>query len=140
MAIGPDDASTAKADRLDEAPHARSVGEHAFLWLAWALAAAFWGAALTTFVGILRAAGQAVATPAAPGAPGGMGYLAFVIAAFAVVALALAYASLRSRSSGPLEARSRRATAQLYDASERQDDAATRGRGPDSTRRDADFR
>jgi hypothetical protein len=122
MAIGPHDETTAQPAGADDAPpRERSLGEHVFLWLAWALAAAFWGAALTTFMGIIRAAGQPVAAPVAAGAPGGMGYLALVIAAFAIVALTLAYASLRTARPGVSEARSERRAVELYDAVERRD-------------------
>jgi hypothetical protein len=103
----------------DHSARERSLGEHVFIWIAWALAAGFWGASMTMFIGILRDAGQAVAAPDAPGAPGGMGYLAFVVIAFLVVAGALAYASLRTARMGGLEARSQAATADLYDRIER---------------------
>lgn len=116
MASAPyDDRLSPYAREQDRAPRDRSLGEHVFIWIAWALAAAFWGASMTIFAGILRDASQSVAAPAAPGAPGGMVYLAFVIAAFAVVALALAYASLRTARMGRLEATSQSATAALYD-------------------------
>ena len=122
MASAPYDDSTARYEQERVgAPRQRSVGEHIFIWIAWALAAAFGGASMTVFFGILRDAGQAVAAPAAPGAPGGMGYLAFVTAAFVVVALALAYASLRTAGRGPLEARGEAATAELYDRAERRE-------------------
>ena len=112
MASAPYDVSPGShALERDDAPPERSLGEHIFIWIAWALAAAFWGVSMTIFVGILRDASQPVAAPSAPGAPGGMGYLAFVVAAFVVVAVALAYASLRTARMGGLEARSQAATA-----------------------------
>jgi hypothetical protein len=82
--------------RSDTAPGGRSVGEHVFIWTAWALAAAFWSMTLAVFAGILRDTAQPVSAPAAPGAPGGMGYLGLVIAAFVVFGLALAYGSWRT--------------------------------------------
>ena len=96
----------AGADRRDdETRRERSVGEHVFIWIAWALAAIFWGATATIFAGILHDAGQAVAAPSAAGAPGGMGYLALVVIAFAAVSLALAYGYARTAWTGRVERR-----------------------------------
>jgi hypothetical protein len=106
-----------------EASHERSLGEHIFIWIGWALAAAFWGATLTGGVGILRAAiGGAGTTISAPGAPGGMGFLALVVLAFLLVAVAMLYAQLCTARMGPLESLSERRTAALYDRIEGQDD------------------
>lgn len=124
MASTPHDDAASYADRKaaaardDETPRVRSVGEHVFIWVAWALAAAFWGATLTTMTGILRAAGATVPTVSAPGAPGGLAYLALVVTAFVVMAAALAYASLRSATQP--ERVGERATATPYDTIERQ--------------------
>jgi hypothetical protein len=117
MASTPYEANTSY-EREDEAPRERSVGEHVFIWVAWALAAAFWGATLTTISGILGSAGPASSAIAAAGAPGGWGYLALVVAAFLALAGALAYASLRSASGATRV--SEVATASLYDSIERQ--------------------
>jgi hypothetical protein len=107
----------------------RSVGEHIFIWIAWALAAAFWGATLTTMVQIFRSVGQATPGAGAPGAPGGTAYLAMVIVAFLVMAGALAYAEFRSagsRAGGRREA----ATAALYNSVERQGGEDMTARSP----------
>ncbi len=123
MASAPyDESNSAYGRERGDTPRERSLGEHVFIWIAWALAAAFWGASMTMFMGILRDASQAVAAPSVQGAPGGMGYLAFVVAAFVVVTVVLAYASLRSARAGGLEARSQAATAELYDRLERNGD------------------
>lgn len=124
--------------RADEAPRDRSVGEHIFIWIAWALAAAFWGASLTSMAGILRAAGASPSTISAPGLPGGSAYLVLVVAAFVGMAGALAYASVRSasRSTRPGEA----ATAALYDTIERQGGEDMTSQSPDAARVRGDFR
>ena len=97
MASGPyHDANSATYPRDAEAPRERSVGEHIFIWVAWAAAAVFWSAALTSVVGILQAAAQVTPTVRSPGVPGGMPYLALVILAFLLVALSLLYAELRT--------------------------------------------
>src|SRR4051794_6404413 len=80
----------------------RSLGEHIFIWIAWVLAAAFWGASLTTMVQIFRAAGKSASeTVGAPGVPGGSAYLVLVVVAFLVMAFALAYAEIRASMSRP---------------------------------------
>jgi H+/Cl- antiporter ClcA len=111
----------------------RSVGEHIFIWIAWAVAAAFWGLAMTTMVQIFRTVGQSVQGGGAPGAPGGIGYLVFVIVAFLVMAFALVWAQVRTasrRSDAPAEA----AAAALYNSIDRQVGEATAGRTPDRRR------
>jgi hypothetical protein len=116
----------------------RSVGEHIFIWIAWAVAAAFWGASLTTMVEIFRAAGRALPVTMAS-APGGSGYLILVVAAFLALALSIAYASIRSatsRSGGVREV----ATAALYDSVERQRGEEVAARSAEQRRREADFR
>lgn len=117
----------------------RSVGEHIFIWIAWALAAAFWGATLTTMVEIFRAAGQPLASEvSAPGVPGGSAYLVLVVVAFLVMAFALAYAEIRaarSRSGAPEEV----ATAALYSSIERQGGEDMTSRSPDRRRPDREI-
>lgn len=114
----------------------RSVGEHIFIWVAWALAAAFWGMVLTTMVEIFRAAGQPGPDVGAPGVPGGFAYLVMVVVAFLVMALALAWAEFRAReaSGGGGEA----ATAALYNEIDRQgeDDFARRAAHRDRSERE----
>jgi hypothetical protein len=122
------------ADASDHrAVRQRNVGEHIFIWIAWAVAAVFWGGAMTAMVQIFRTAGQSVQGGAAPGAPGGMGYLVFVIVAFLVMAFALVWAQFRAasrRSDAPAEA----ATAALYNSIDRQVGEETAGRAPDRRR------
>jgi hypothetical protein len=132
--MSPNDRSKARAAVREE----RSVGEHIFIWIAWAVAAAFWGATLTTMVEIFRTAGQALPTVATAGAPGGLAYLILVMAAFLALALAMAYASIRSATSrsGAGEA----ATAALYDSIERQDGEDVASRSADRRRQEGDFR
>jgi hypothetical protein len=104
-------------------PRERSVGEHIFIWIAWALAAAFWGATMTTFVGILRAAFQS-----GPGVVGGADAagvtftLMEVAGGLIVLGLAIAVGSWmfahRNRALDPM---TEAATARLYDHPERPD-------------------
>jgi hypothetical protein len=100
----------------------RSVGEHVFIWLAWALAAAFWGASMTTFVGILQAAAQPAPALASGAADvGGSGFLLMTVAAATLLGAALAYGMIRSNQSDPRRAPATEArTAELYDSIERQ--------------------
>jgi hypothetical protein len=134
MASAPYDDRTDRDTRSE-----RSVGEHIFIWVAWAIAAAFWGATLTTMVEIFRTAAQATTGMSAPGVPGGSAYLVLVVVAFLALALALAYASIRSatsRSGAPGEA----ATAALYRSIDRQGGEDMTSRSPDRRREDRDFR
>jgi hypothetical protein len=130
-----------RAFERDAAPE-RSVGEHIFIWIAWALAAAFWGATLTTMVQIFRTVGQTTpgaGAPGAPGAPGGTAYLVMVIVAFLVMAGALAYAEFRSagsRAGGRREA----ATAALYNSIERQGGEDMTARSPRRRNSEQEFR
>ena len=116
MATTPPDGRTHAGDPA--AARERSVGEHIFIWVAWALAAAFWGATLTTMVEIFRAAGQPGPQVSAPGVPGGSAYLVLVVVAFLVMAFALAWAEFRAASAAGR--RGEAATAALYNSIERQ--------------------
>jgi H+/Cl- antiporter ClcA len=121
MASGPYHDASATYGRDAEAPRERSVGEHIFIWVAWAAAAVFWGAMLSSIVGILQAAAQVTPTVRAPGMPGGMPYLALVILAFLFVALALLYAEFRTaQTSRRIDAASEAGAAALYSRVERQ--------------------
>lgn len=124
MATTPNDAnprfqaSPAEADRTAQAAHdddtwrSRNVGEHVFIWLAWAMAAAFWGATLTTMAGILGSAEGGAASIGAPSLSGGSAaFLLLVVMVFVALAAALAYASLRSATRA---AGSESATAAVY--------------------------
>jgi len=127
-----DDRSLDKQDA--EAPsRGRSLGEHVFIWLAWAVAAVFWGATLTTMVGIVRAIGQ---TPAAATGGADFGGVAWLIidVVFGIVLLgaALAFASwMYARRDRRLDPAGELATARLYDAIERQGGEDMTSRSPD---------
>lgn len=128
-----------RSDVLAARREERSVGEHIFIWIAWALAAAFWGGSLTTMVEIFRAAGRPLPAIDAPGAPGGSAYLILVVAAFLILALAMAYASIRSATSRS-DAVGEAATAALYNSIERQGGEERASRSADRRRREGDFR
>jgi hypothetical protein len=138
MAETPQDGPKARAGER-AAPRERSVGEHIFIWIAWALAAAFWGATLTTMVEIFRAAAHPTAAISASGAPGGSAYLVLVVGAFLVMAVALAYAEIRAASSRPGAGREA-ATATLYNSIERQGGDDFTSRAPDRRRADRELR
>lgn len=93
-------ATTSRADHLsaqpmreEEARRDRRIGEHIFIWCAWAVAAFFWGAYMTTLSHIVGAI--ATPTPIAVGL-GWWGYMA--IAAFLALAAALLYGMFMSSS------------------------------------------
>ena len=104
------------------APRERSLAEHVFIWIAWALAAAFWGATLTTLFGIMESIAQG-----APATRGGMDFGGFafllmdVIGGVIVLGGVLAYASWRyARRNRRLDPVGEAATAELYDDADRQ--------------------
>ena len=89
----------------------RSVGGLAFIWLAWALAFAFWAFTMSSFFGIFR--------ELAGGAGGVTGPMMLLIAGVAIlgaVVLSMARASNRHRR---LEPTTEASTAALYDQVER---------------------
>jgi len=100
----------------------RRVAEHAFIWIAWALAAAFWAATLTTFAGIVGSIANT--TPEMRGVAdlGGVAWMVIdVVGGVVVLGGALAYASLMyARRNRRLDPVGEAATAALYDAEERQ--------------------
>jgi hypothetical protein len=100
-----------------EAPRERSVGEHIFIWIAWAACAAFWGASLTIIGGIV----QAVTPPTAGGDAGLLLVNVVGWLVLAVLAMAAAGRMLARRTATPAPAREA-ATAALYDRLERQED------------------
>ncbi|HKR88767.1 MAG TPA: hypothetical protein VJS38_11395 [Phenylobacterium sp.] len=139
MATTPRDGRTHADAHHRPAARERSLGEHIFIWIAWALAAAFWGATLTTMVEIFRTAAQpGPAVAAAPGAPGGSAYLVFVIVAFLVMAVALAWAEIRAASGSG--GRGERATAALYNSIERQGGEELTAHASDRRRADRENR
>jgi hypothetical protein len=105
------DHSALHAVRDEDAPRDRSVGEHIFIWCAWAVAAFFWGAYMTSLGHILAAV--ATPTPVAVGL-GWWGYLAIV--AFLALAGALAYGMfMSSRRDHRLDPAAETKTARLYE-------------------------
>lgn len=138
MATTPQDGRILADAGARPAARERSVGEHIFIWIAWALAAAFWGATLTTMVEIFRAAAQPGPEVSAPGAPGGSAYLVFVIVAFLVMAVALAWAEIRAASGSGR--RGEAATAALYSSTERQGGEDLTRHGSDRRRTVREFR
>jgi hypothetical protein len=136
------DERTSYAARDEDAPRYRSLAEHIFIWVAWALAAAFWGATMTTMVEILRTLTQS--TPAVVGGVdfGGAGYLVMdVIGALVLLGGALAYASwMYARRDRRLDPVREAATAELYDAIERQGGEDMTSRSPDRGASERDFR
>jgi hypothetical protein len=125
-----------------DVPRDRSVGEHAFIWLAWAVAAIFWGATMTTFMGILHAVSQPTPGLAGGADAGGIGFLLMdVVGGLVLLGAALAFGSWMTASRNRrLDPATEAATAALYDQVERQggDDMTTRS--PESERRHRDLR
>ncbi|CAN7377356.1 hypothetical protein LJR219_002268 [Phenylobacterium sp. LjRoot219] len=109
-------ATTSRADDLsahavrDEDAHDRRLGEHIFIWCAWAVAAFFWGAYMTTLGHIFAAV--ATPTPVAVGL-GWWAYLA--IAGILALGGALAYGMfMTSGRDRRLDPAAEAKTAQLY--------------------------
>ena len=130
------------SDYEAEAPQQRYLGEHVFLWVAWALAAAFWGASMTTFVGILRAVFEPTPGVAGGADAGGVAWLLVdVIGGLVVLGLALAFGSyVVARRNRGLDPVTEAGTAALYDAIERQGGEDMTSRSPESERAARDFR
>jgi len=124
------------AKQAAAAPRDRSVGEHAFIWIAWALAAAFWGASLTTMAGIL----EAVTTPTPGVSPdadfGGVAWMLIdVVGGIFLLGGALAYGSMMyARRNRALDRTAEVATANLYNTIERQGGEDMTSRSPDQRR------
>jgi hypothetical protein len=137
MAGAPYEERSAFRDRpLDDAPRERSLGEHVFIWIAWALAAAFWGAVLTTGVGIVRSVSQP--SPAVGGVEaGGIGYLLLaVVGGMLLLGLAMAYGSwMFARRNRRLDPVTEAATAELYDRAGRPGGEGATSRSPDLARK-----
>ena len=143
MATGPyDDAYRAEGRRELDAPRERSVGELVFIWIAWALAAAFWGMTMTTIMGIVRsvmAPGPGVTGNADAG--GIAWVLIDVVGGLVLLGLAMAYGAWmfahRNRALDPV---GEAATAELYDRSERREAEQTLRRSPERERLERDLR
>lgn len=98
----------------------RDLGATAFVWLAWAAAAFFWGATLTTAVNILGTPAPAQGLGAGEADAGGVGWGLMNFVGVIILGLAIAYGGFRymtrdKRKDGVTEA----ATAALYDRVER---------------------
>lgn len=126
------------AEARERAPRERSLGEHIFIWLAWVLAAAFWGATMTTFFGIIEAIARTPASAAGGVDFGGVAFLIMdVIGGVLVLGGALAYASwMYARRNRRLDPVAEAATADLYDTIERQGGEDMTSRSPDRRRPD----
>lgn len=109
----------------------------AFLWIAWAAAAIFWGFMLTTGAGILRASDNPAITAGQGGADaGGLGFLAMdVIGGLLVLGLAIAYGTWRwasrDKRNDPVTEAATSATYDMVDAAGGDDDIH---RGPGAHR------
>jgi len=105
------DPLSAHAVREEGASHDRRIGEHIFIWCAWAVAAFFWGAYMTTLGHIV----SAIATPTPIAV--GLGWWAYMaIAAFLALAAALAYGMfMSSHRDRRLDPAAEAQTARLYD-------------------------
>lgn len=124
------------ADRA-HARRERSVGEHIFIWIAWALAAAFWGVTMTTLFGILGSISSGA--PVAGGADfGGVAWLIIdVIGGLVLLGAILAVGAwMSARRDRRLDPVGEAATAALYDAVERQGGEDMTSRSPDHRRTD----
>lgn len=98
MAVRPySDLDNPARERRDEPVEttAGGVGGQIFLWVAWALAAAFWAFTLATGIGILNAAGPAAAPGPDEVGAGGLGWGLINIVGAVVLGLALAYGVFR---------------------------------------------
>ena len=125
------------AERADT-PRERSVGEHFFIWIAWALAAAFWGAAMTTFFGILDAVSRGPPATVGGGDFGGVAWLIIdVVAGLVLLGAVLAVgAGMSARRNRRLDPAGEAATAALYDDIERQGGEDMTSQSPDDRRTD----
>ncbi|WP_395670342.1 hypothetical protein [Phenylobacterium sp.] len=119
------------------------VGVTAFLWLAWAAIAAFWGFSLTTGIGIISALGHPANSGPGPGEAdvGGVGWGLMNVVGVAILGAALAYGAYRyaTRDRGK-DAMTEASTAALYDIVEEQGGEDLTTRSPEArepTERDA---
>ncbi|HEY8614730.1 hypothetical protein [Phenylobacterium sp.] len=124
------------AVRVDVVEHRqRDVGATVFVWLAIALALAFWAANLTALFGILGALGH----PAADGLDageadvGGLGWMTInFVGGLLILGGALAYGAYRYASRDKrLDPMTEASTAALYDNIERQGGDDTSSRSPE---------
>jgi hypothetical protein len=120
-----------------------SAGVTAFLWLAWAAVAIFWGFSLTTGFGILSALGHPANSGPGPGEAdaGGVSWAMINLVGVAILGAAMAYGAYRyaTRDRGK-DAMSEASTAALYDIVEAQGGEDLTTRSPEArepTERDA---
>ena len=121
--------------QTDYLPH--NTGSTIFLWIAWALAAAFWAATFSTALGILEAVSHPTATSGVGGADaGGVGFaLMDVVGGVVILGLAIAYGLYRySTRDKRLDPVTEATTAALYDTIERQGGEDMTSRSPEARR------
>jgi hypothetical protein len=120
----------------------RGSGELIFLWLAWAIAFAFWAMTMSSFFGIMSALASGVPGGIQGGVDaGGAGFLLIdVVGGVVVLGAALAYGVARWASRDKrLDPVTEASTAALYDAVERGGGEDMTSRSPEARRpRDRD--
>lgn len=84
-----------RAEVHDTAPARRDVGATIFIWLAWAAAAFFWGATLTTAVNILGSPAPAQSVGPGEVDSGGIGWGLMNFIGVIILGLAIAYGAFR---------------------------------------------
>jgi hypothetical protein len=116
----------------DYVPH--HLGSTLFLWVAWALAAAFWAATATTAMGILQAAASPTPAPAGGADAGGVGWaLIDVVGGMIVLGLAIAYGMYRYATRDKrLDPVTEASTAALYNNIERRGGDDESARSPEA--------
>jgi hypothetical protein len=125
----------AERDHTPDRAARRTTGSTIFVWIAWALAAAFWVASLTTGIGILQATGDGTGQALNAGEvdAGGAGWGLMNFVGVAILGLALAYGAYRyatrNRRNDPVTEAS---TAALYDSIESGEDDGLTDRSPDA--------
>jgi hypothetical protein len=141
MAIGLDDRTGAYESADAHAHRDRSLGEHVFIWIAWACAAFFWGLTTTVFFGILHAVSQP--TPPVAGAvdAGGAGFVLTTIVGVVVLGAGIAFGSYTTaRRNRRLDPMTEAATAAIYDGRDGRGGMDMPRRSPELHRERTDFR
>jgi hypothetical protein len=132
-----DRTDTYAAQRTGADDHrSRDMGATIFVWVAWAVAAIFWGFTLTTAFGILGSLGH----PAADGLDagevdaGGLGWMAInFVGGLIILGGAIAYGAYRWASRDKrLDPVTEAATHELYDQVERQGGEDMTSRSPEA--------
>jgi hypothetical protein len=113
----------------------RGVGALVFVWLGWALLAAFWGVGLTAFSGILTAIGNNPGTAMGGADVGGVGWFMMTVVGVFILGVALAYGVARYHTRDRrLDAVTETATAALYDQVQAQGGEDLTTRSPEARR------